>query len=93
MGEVIKGFEQISAMKQFSTSMAELLEVVEQANNMFINENDETLVEPVSKLRETVGVIQETEVMIMRFHKGEITLDELETFRDRIAAMRSNHEL
>lgn len=89
MGEVIKGFEQISAMKQFSKSMNELLEVVEQANTVFVNENDETLVNPVAKLRETVGVIQETEVMIMRFHKGEITLDELEAFRDRVAAMRS----
>lgn len=88
MAQVIHGFEQMSAMKHLSKSMKELLEVVEKANEIYKGVNDTSLENPVSRLRETVSVIEDTETMIKKYHKGEITLEELESFRDKVAAMR-----
>ena len=88
MSNVIGGFEQLAAMKTLSNNMKNLLEVVEQANNVYSMSGDPTLNEPTAKLRETVRVIHDTQEMMLRFHKGEITLEDLEAFRDKVAAMR-----
>lgn len=90
MTNIFSGFEQAQTMRTFSKNMRELLEVVEDANSVFSKNGDNILQERVAKFAETVSVIEETEQMMLKFQKNEITLDELATFRDRVAAMRPN---
>lgn len=86
---VITDFEQRKVMREFSSNMRGFLKTVEEANQTFLAEGDGGLLEATNRLRETVEVIEETERMLIAFGKGEITLEELEAFRDQVAALRS----
>jgi len=88
MSNVFNGFEQLSAMKQFSKSMRELADAVKEANLLHSSQGDTSLAERAKQLEETVNVIEETEQKLRQFHTGAITLEELEAFRDQVAAKR-----
>lgn len=88
MTNIVGGFEMMSSMRELRKNMEELLEVSKIANEKLNRNGDVTLTTSVEKLAETVGVIQDTERMLQSFYKGEITLDELEAFRDEIAQLR-----
>jgi hypothetical protein len=89
MTNIISGFEEMRTMKEFSKSMDEFLAASEEANKTLQEAGSNELVESISRLRDTVSIIHETEEMLKKFYKGEISLEELEAFRDRISATRA----
>ena len=88
MTNIIDGFEMMKSMREMRKSMQDLLAVSKQANVTFTHKGDTSLTDGVNRLAETVSVIEDTEKMLQGFYRGEVTLEELEAFRDEIAAMR-----
>lgn len=89
MSNVISGFNEMKVMREFSSSMNDLLDAAKEANAIALQNGVTDLNLSVARLNETVDIINETETILRRFYKGEITIEELEAFRDRVAASRS----